>query len=229
MVRSEAFAYLRLGMLTSRGRRALKRDGGQASVGVLFVPGFGANGGNFLPMRGYLERHVDLFDTFEYVSWRDPRSIAQRLKLRLHALAVKCDRLYCVGHSLGGLVLRMALQSPRAPVVSGYAALCSPLHGTWRSKLAPAPLRHFTPDSPLMSEILASAHRLEPLRGRVLTVAARRDHFIKPHTSALLDFGPQLLLEDVGHNGALLDTRVHEAVAALVRSHELTAARSVDG
>ena len=219
LVGGEALAYVRLGMLAPGHRRVKKQHRGRADVAVLFVPGLGANGGNFMPMRRQLESDVDLFDTFDYFSLRDPRLVARRLKVRLQALSARADRLYCVGHSLGGLLLRMVLQgSPPIRGVAGFAALCSPLHGTWRSKLAPAPLRQLTPDSELMSEVLASAHRLEPLQDRVLTVAARHDPFIKPHTSALLDIGPQLLLDDVGHNGALLDRRVHEAVHRLIRA-----------
>ncbi len=216
LVRSEAKAYVRLGLLVPSHRRVKTRRGGPAGRGVLFVPGVGANGSNFLPLKQHLERDVDLFDTFDYGSWRDPRRIARRLQLRLQALAARCGSLYCVGHSLGGVLLRLVLQGPSPPPVAGYAGICSPLHGTWRSKLAPTPLRHLTPDSDLMDHILRTADRLEALRGRVLTVAARHDPFIKPHTSALLELGPQLLLDDVSHNGALLDGRVHNAVRKLI-------------
>lgn len=217
LIRREAMAYIRLGMMAPSHRRVKKRHRGKAPIGVLFVPGVGANGGNFLTLRRHLEHDADLFDTFEYFPWHDPRSIGRRLKTRLMTLSTRCDQLFCVGHSLGGLLLRLVLQGTAPfPHVAGFAAICSPLHGTWRSKLAPAPLRQLTPDSELMGQILSSAHRLEPLRGRVLTVSARHDLFIKPHTSALLDLGPQLVLDDVAHNGALLDRRVHEAVRRLV-------------
>ena len=224
VIKNEALAYLRLGMMAPGHRWVKKRHRGHAAVGVLFVPGVGANGGNFLAMRRHLEADVQRFDTFDYFSLRDPRDVARRLKLRVQTLAARCDRLYCVGHSLGGLLLRIVLQSPPpTPSIAGYGAICSPLHGTWRSKLAPAPLRQLAPDSPLMTEVLANAHRLSSLQDRVLTVAARHDQFIKPHNSALLEQGSQLLLDDVGHNGALLDARVHDAVLALIRQGDKAA------
>ena len=219
MLRREAMAYVRLGLLAPKHRRVKTQRAGPAKTGLLFVPGLGANGGNFLPMKRHLEADVELFDTFDYFSLSDPRDVARRLRVRLHALSARCESLFCVGHSLGGVLLRLVLQEQDDwPTVAGYAGICSPLHGTWRSKLAPAPLSLLAPDSALMDQILRSAHHLEFLRGRVLTIAARHDHFIKPHTSALLDLGPQLVLDDVGHNGALLDRRVHDAVRSLVRS-----------
>ena len=218
LIRGEALAYLRLGALAPRHRRVKKRPSGTARLGVLFVPGLGANGGNFLPMKRHLEADVDLFDTFEYFALQDLRRVARQLKLRIQTTRARCERLVCVGHSLGGVLLRLVLQTGSSSAVDGFAAICSPLHGTWRSRLAPAPLRHLTPDSKLMAELIASGHHLEPLRGRILTVGVRHDAFVRPYSSAFLDVGPQLLLEDVGHNGALLDRRVHEAVQDLVRA-----------
>ena len=223
-------AYLRLGLLAPLRRRVPTYRPGPAGAAVVFVPGLGANGGNFLPLRRHLESDVDLFDAFEYRSLHDPVRTARRLHMRLSALSARCERLYCIGHSLGGVLLRLALQNPVSiPNVVGFVGICSPLHGTWRSKFAPSPLRQLIPDSELMTRLLASAHRLEHLEGAVLTVAARHDPFIKPHTSALLDLGPRLVLEDVGHNGALLDRRVHDAVLRLVRHGPAVAASAAVG
>ena len=69
------------------------------------------------------------------------------------------------------------------------------------------------PNSPLITDVLARAHRLAALEGRILTVGARRDQMIQPASSAFLDGFPSLELREVAHAGSLLDRRVHEAVA----------------
>ncbi|MEM7678229.1 MAG: alpha/beta fold hydrolase [Myxococcota bacterium] len=218
LVRNEALAYLRLGLMTPVQHRVKTKQSGPIRVGVLFVPGLGANGGNFMSMRDALRDHVDQFDVFDYFSLQDPRKLARHLRLRIRTLAARCRALFCIGHSLGGVLIRMALQDAEIPSsVAGFAAICSPLHGTWRSRWAPGPLRQLTPDSAMMDQLLASADRLKPLRNRILTVSARHDQFVSPASSALLDLGPQLMLEDVAHNGALLDSRVHSAVLDLIR------------
>jgi len=218
LVRNEALAYLRLGLATPIQHRVKTSQSGTSTVGTLFVPGLGANGGNFLSMRNALQTHVELFDAFDYFSLQDPRKLARRLRLRIHALAARCRALFCVGHSLGGVLIRMALQDADIPdSVAGFAAICSPLHGTWRCRHAIGPLRHLTPDSAVMTNILSGTYRLASLRGRILTVGTKHDQFVNPASSALLDLGPQLMLDDVAHNGALFDPRVHGAVLDLIR------------
>jgi pimeloyl-ACP methyl ester carboxylesterase len=218
LFRDEAVAYLRLGLLAPGGRSAVRSgQGRRAAVGVLFVPGVGANGSQFTSMKQALEGEVGWFDSFEYPWLMDPRRNAERLAQALER-AADVERLVVVGHSLGGLLLRLVLQTEPVPAnVLGYAAICSPLHGTWRSRLTPHPgLRLLAPDSALMEELRRTAGRLDRWKDRILTVGARRDQFIDPYTSAFLDGTEQLLLEDVAHAGSLFDPRVHARVRALV-------------
>lgn len=219
LLRDEAFAYVRLGLLAPQRRRLDKNETGHADVGVLFVPGLGANGAQFLSMRSALEGDAEWFGSFEYSSWSDPRGRARDLHARIEALGARVDRLVVVGHSLGGLLLRMVLQSG-APLehVAGYVAICAPLHGTWKSKFAPsANLRMLRPDSAMITEVLASADRLRRLEGRVVTVAAKADQFIEPFDSALLPGSEQIVLDDRAHVSSLFDRRVHGAIRDLVR------------
>lgn len=219
LLRDEAFAYVRLGLLSPQRARIRAVREGRAKAGVLFVPGVGANGAQFLGMRRALENDADWFDAYEYASLSDPRRLARELGDYVESLSDHVDALVVVGHSLGGLLLRMVLQSTaRVDHVVGYAAICAPLNGTWRSKLAPSPnLRMLRPDSPMIGQVLATADRLRRLDGRVLTIAARRDQFIAPHDSALLDGAEQLVLEDRAHVAGLFDPRVHAAVRGLVQ------------
>lgn len=218
LFRDEALAYMRLGLLAPGGRRVVRRDRGKADVGVLFVPGVGANGSQFWSMRQALAEQAQWFDAFEYSWLADPRRLAEQLHGAIERVGDRCDYLVVVGHSLGGFLSRLVLQGDAPPKrVAGFAAICSPLHGTWRSKLAPSSgLRSLRPDSPLMQEVVRTSHRLKRLDGALLSVAARRDQFIQPYDSALLPGAEQLLLEDVAHAGSLFDPRVHRGVADLV-------------
>ncbi|MCA9550253.1 MAG: alpha/beta fold hydrolase [Myxococcales bacterium] len=224
LVTVEAQAYLRLGLMSPSRRRVLQSPKGQADTGVLFVPGVGANGSQFLGLKRALEPYAQWFGSFEYSSLRHPRALAEDLAEYVEKVAPRSDRLVVVGHSLGGLLLRMVLQDDDVPDnVLGWVSICAPLHGTWRSRLALSPgLRALAPDSDMMRDVLAGAHRLERLEGRILTIGARYDQMIAPHTSAFLDPHPQLELDHVAHAGSLLDRRVFGAVTDAVRRWQVS-------
>jgi pimeloyl-ACP methyl ester carboxylesterase len=215
LMQNEALAYLKLGLEMQSGRRLMR--GVRAEFGVVFVPGVGANETQFVEMAHSLRDDAEHFDAFDYFSLRNPKTIADDLYQFLEAQP--CERFVLVGHSLGGLLARMALQRDRPPRgVAGFISICAPLHGTWRSKFVPHPaLRALSPDGEVVRELMASAHRLDRWKGRVLTIGARWDQFITPWDSAFLDGHDRLELEDVAHAGSLFDPRVHSAVINLVR------------
>jgi pimeloyl-ACP methyl ester carboxylesterase len=219
LLAKEAAAYLRAGWLAPTGGRLVLSNEEKASFGVLFVPGVAANVSQFMPIKRAIEEEVEWFDAFEYSSLTHPARIAEALRDHLDRIRTRCDRVVAIGHSLGGLLLRIALQAERPPPsVVGFVSICAPLHGTWLSRLALNPaLRALAPDGKLMSEILANAHRLDRLRGAVLTVGVELDTFVSPAESAFLDGHEQLALDDAGHVSALFDARVSDAVRALVR------------
>lgn len=218
LVTLEAQAYLKLGLLAPTRRRVLPSKGGRSATGVLFVPGVGANGAQFVRLKHALEPHVQWFGSFEYFSLRHPKRVARDLEVYVDDLASRVERLVLVGHSLGGLLSSMIVQGTQPPPnLFGWVSICAPLHGTWRSKLAPSPgLRALSPDGALITEVLQTRNRLSRLEGRILTIGARRDQMIQPHTSAFLDGYPSLELKDVAHAGSLFDRSVHRAVAESV-------------
>jgi pimeloyl-ACP methyl ester carboxylesterase len=216
----EAAAYLRSGLLApSLGRDIPENHERSSSFGVVLVPGVGANPSQLSLVKRALREDVGWFDAFDYSSFAHPRSVAAKLRDHLDEAGTRCERLLVIGHSLGGLLLRVALQSDRAPrAIAGFISICAPLHGTWRSKLAPSPhLRDLAPDSAFMTEVLANAHRLDRLRGAMLMVGSSLDHFIAPSESAFLEGEERLCLDDTGHVGSLFDPRVHEAILRLAR------------
>ena len=217
---SEAQAYLKLGLMSPAKRRVRQSPRGQARLGVLFVPGVGANGSQFLGLKQELEPYADWFGAFEYFSLRHPTRVAIALEAHIRQVAEQTEDLVVIGHSLGGLLLRMVLQSeaPPPPNIRGYVSICAPLHGTWRSKLALSPgLRALAPDSTLMSDVLSQAHRLEQrLDGRILAIGARVDQMIHPANSAFLEGQERLEITEAAHAGSLFDPMVFEAVASAV-------------
>ncbi|MBK8012100.1 MAG: alpha/beta fold hydrolase [Deltaproteobacteria bacterium] len=218
LVKAEALAYLKLGLLTPlKSQVAEQHVDHPSELGVLFVPGVGANGAQFLTLKEALRPHACGFEAFEYWSFQDPHETAKRLTAQIRTFRAWCSSVLLVGHSLGGVLARLALQSDDAPrEVRGFVAICSPLHGTWRSRLAPHPrLRALAPDHPMMTDLATTAYRLEHFEDRLLTIGGRMDPFVKPTEAAFLDGYPTLLLDDVAHAGSLFDPRVARAVVDL--------------
>ena len=219
VVAGEAMAYLRCGYFTTR-RGEMHRPptaGSRVSLGVLFVHGVHANATQFLALRRALEGDVRCFDAFEYDHRAPIAKTAAELDRYVRAHD-RCDRLVAVGHSLGGLLLRIVLQADHPPdKIRGFVSLCAPLHGTDRVRLtASDSLRGLAPDAERFHALRSTSDRIDRLRGAVLTIGSRHDTFIKPASSALLPGHRSLLLEDTGHVGCLFDPTVHEAVRALV-------------
>lgn len=215
---AEARAYVSCALLAPGGARSVRERGREApELGVLFVPGVGANASQFSRVKLALQDTAEWFDAFEYTSLSDPRSITRDLRAYIDRAAQRCARILLVGHSMGGLLSRVVLQQAEAPpAIVGFVSICSPLHGTWRSKLAPNPrLRAMAPDSGFIREVIDGAGRLDRLRGSVLAIGARHDQFITPFDSAFLDGHDRLCLDDTGHVASLFDPRVLEAITAL--------------
>jgi pimeloyl-ACP methyl ester carboxylesterase len=219
LISREARAYLRSGWLAPTGPDRVRRCDGQGRLGALFVSGVGANASQFADLMESLEGACDWFDAFEYTSLAHPQRIARALAEHIETASSKCDRIIAIGHSLGGLLLRMVLQSETPPEkIAGFVSICAPLHGTFRARLAPNPfLRQLAPDGPIVTELLSTTHRLERLRGATLAIGARWDQFVTPYESAFIDGHDRLLLDDAGHVAALFDSRVHAAIVELAR------------
>src|SRR5687768_11022569 len=176
-MQNEALAYLKLGLLMPGGRRLVRGNGSRAQAGVVFVPGVGANETQFVSMAHTLREEAEYFDAFDYFSLRHPSTIADELRDHLERTADRCERYLVIGHSLGGLLARMVLQRETPPRgVAGFVSICAPLHGTWRSRLAPHPaLRALLPDGDVVRDLLTGAHRLGRWKGNILAIGARWD------------------------------------------------------
>lgn len=214
----EAAAYAKTGFFAAVTKRQRAVASEPGDFGVLFVHGVGANATQFHSLRRSLEPELSGFEHFEY-DWRTPiPRLAEGLRAHTDLLSERYERIMLVGHSLGGLLSLMVLQDQNPPQsVVGLVSLCAPLHGTRRSRLAPkTPLALLSPESPLIRELIRTRERLEPYRGRILTVSAQRDAFVVPSDSARLDQFEHLEFDHVGHVATLFDEDVQRAVKGFV-------------
>lgn len=231
VLKGEAVAYVRSGFYAAADiarRRVSNTNDAGGELGVLFVHGVGANRSQFIALERALEGSADRLDHFEY------RSVLNSLDRVLLALdeqvrASSSERIVLVGHSLGGLLVRLLLQSEDPPPrIAGFVSICAPLHGTAMSALgffSPA-LRAIAPHGARIREQETTRHRLDRWRGSILTIGSTRDHFVLPSSSAFLEEHETMRLHDTGHVGALFDPRVHAAIRSLldrVRNSEKTA------
>jgi triacylglycerol lipase len=219
VIAGEALAYVRSGWYAAH-RSSRRPAPSQADLGVLFVHGLGASSTQFRALERSLGSAADHLDVFEYGSFdRFDRVLAG---LALHVARSPARRLIVIGHSLGGLLLRMLLQSPEPPPgVAGFVSICAPLSGTTRAKLAAwhGDLRSISPESRLIRDLEQGRTRLDRWSGSILTIGSTRDHFVTPSESAFLDGHAVLRLDDCGHVGSLFDPRVHHAVRELIARH----------
>jgi len=186
---------------------------------VFLVHGFAHNWSAFLPLLARLEKAgFRRFVRFNYDSVGDaPEEMAGALARRVHEVIARtgAPRVHLVGHSLGGVVVRVQVGMLGGDAHLGHAvAIAAPLRGTpWgRLPLLPRALRELAP----RAELLELLEGLEDDRSRWTTIAGDRDLLVPPRR-AHLEGARQITARGLGHVGLLYAERVfEEVVAALV-------------
>jgi triacylglycerol lipase len=216
------------------GRSGRRREP-LVSTPVLLVHGFGANKSNWFFLRRHLEQagfgHIDAID---YNPLRhDIPTLADRCAQRARALMDRhgVDRVHLIGHSLGGVLVRYAIQVLDLEGVGVAATVCSPHGGIrpagWGASL-PIP-RHgaapqLDPAGAVMTELRRTSRAL-PTRfvayysNLDLVVPARRARIVEPQLSAT-----NILVKDHGHLSIMLSRRLATSV-----TNELAAAEGLAG
>lgn len=193
--------------------------GDRATTPVLLVHGFGANKSNWLFIRRHLEQAgYDRVDALNYNPFADDvPGLAARCAERVEALKARygTDRVHLVGHSMGGIIIRYAVQVDGLEDVGVVATVCSPHGGCGLARYRLPGLGgpfaaglQLDPSSTVMRLFRSTARPL-PTRfvayysNLDLIVPARRAMITEPELDAT-----NILIKDHGHLSIMLSRRL---------------------
>ena len=191
---------------------------------VLLVHGYGANKSNWLFISRYLAQAG--FERVHALNYNpltaDIPQLAERCAQRAEELKAHfgVDRIHIIGHSLGGIIARYAVQVHGLRGVDVCITVASP-HGGVRMARYGSPMAavspfasglQLRPDSSVMTMLRSSAR---PLSTRFvayysnldLIVPARRAMIIEPDLSAT-----NILVKDHGHLSIMLSRRLATSI-----------------
>ena len=191
---------------------------------VLLIHGYGANKSNWLFVNRYLQQagfervHALNYNPFA----ADIPGLAERVADRAEELKAHfgVDRLHVIGHSLGGIIARYAVQVLGLKGVDVCCTIASPhggvrlaRHGSYLAALSPfASGLQLRPDSPEMT-LLRSSSRALPTRfvayysNLDMIVPARRAMILEPELDAT-----NILVKDHGHLSIMLSRRLTSSI-----------------
>jgi triacylglycerol esterase/lipase EstA (alpha/beta hydrolase family) len=197
-------------------------DDGHAPI--IFVHGHGGGPGNFLPMRTYFGRSGR---TRTYAFSLLPGEPLEGMALRLarmiedvvvvNGLPADTAQVDVVGHSLGGIVSRLALTSKAtARRVRTLVTLGSPHHGTDIAYLTREPaVRRLLPDSEIMTRLRTQLPWSSDLP-RLVSLWSRRDMLVLPQSSACVPGAENVEMRGFTHYSFLLSPRSWSKVFQLL-------------
>ena len=210
----EVLAYAAQGALLPRGGTRLPAEATAAGERtVLLIHGHGSHAGAFLALERRLCRagHRRIA-AFQYPMVGSLASVTAALS-RFVADHLPEGRFVVVGHSLGGLVARAWLQhAGGAARTDAFVTLSTPHLGLPLAGLArPLPLvGEMAPEAPFMRALAATVDRLAGIR--CLSIAAARDHFVRPIERAQLEGAELVVIPDVGHASLLFSGAAHQHI-----------------
>ncbi len=181
---------------------------------LIFVHGLGGNRGNFLLMSWYLRLlgrkrsysiHFGAGQTVHSMTAALARFIRKVQKVTGER------KVAIVAHSLGGLIVRLAMREYRlSPAVETLITLGTPHHGTYSARYANTAItRDIRPDSRLIRDL---GRQPWPRGVRGVSFWSRSDIMILPPESAALDGTVQIEMTPFTHYSYLIDPRSWAAV-----------------
>ncbi len=213
-------------------RRLTDRDESLIPTPVLLVHGFAANKSNWLFLQrdlraaGYGRVHALNYNPF----LADIPTIAGACAIRARQLmaATGTDRIHLVGHSLGGLVARYAVQlCGLDDLAASCVTVASPHQGVGHLPAAFAPIRsvrQLTPGSAVLARMRASSR---PLPTRFVGYYSNLDLLVPGHRARIVEpalRATNVLVKDEGHLSILLSRRLSSSLL-----HELGAGEGLAG
>jgi pimeloyl-ACP methyl ester carboxylesterase len=214
------------------GSRVPSVEGGvgpdaDAPAPVLLVHGYGANKSNWFFVRRYLvQAGYTRVDALNYNPFaEDIPGLAARCIERADELKARygVERIHLIGHSMGGIIVRYAVQVEGLEGVGVVATVSSPHGGNGLARLRPPLGRgllaaglQLAPDSTVMSLLRSTARPLDTrfvsyYSNLDLIVPARRAMIREPELGAT-----NILIKDHGHLSIMWSRRLAASIAAQV-------------
>jgi len=213
-------------------------DGGEpddpttVTTPVLLLHGYGANKSNWLYVRRYLNQAgFERVHAFNYNPFAaDIPGLADQCVARAEELKDRfgTDRVHLIGHSLGGIIARYAVQVAGAEGVGVCITVVSP-HGGVRLASYRSPVAKLSPMAsgfqlrPQSSVLRALRSTARPLPTRFvayysnldLVVPARRAMIVEPELAAT-----NILVKDHGHLSIMLSRQLASSVVDQLAADE---------
>ena len=149
--------------------------------------------------------------------WQSIDFFAEQVSHHLVQLRANPDvgPIVLVGHSMGGLVLRKALELSGLDQIACAFALASPHEGTRMAYMGlGACARNMQPESPWLAQL-----PLPPGDLPFYCISAADDYIIKPLESSEPHWAPSLRLSNVGHNTLISDPRAIDFIIQTAQAH----------
>ncbi len=202
----------------------LRHETSPVATPVLLVHGYGANKSNWLFVKRYLtQAGFERVDALNYNPLTaDIPALAEQCAERANEVRSHfgTDRIHIIGHSLGGIIARYAVQVHGLADVGVCVTVASPhggvrmaRHGSPIAALSPfASGVQLRPDSSVMTLL---RHSAQPSPTRYvayysnldLIVAARRAMILEPELDAT-----NILVKDTGHLSIMLSRRLSSSI-----------------
>lgn len=219
------------------GRMRTRRgpQGPTPSTPVLLVHGYMANKSNWFFVERELRRvGFDRLHAMNYSARHaDVAELAAVMVLRAHEVmaATGSDRIHLIGHSLGGLIIRKAVQSVGLPEAASAVTIATPHGGvdlarlaryTGRSSTVGAQLR---PGSPFLRAMWAESHPMPDTH--FVAYYSNLDLLVTGHRAMILEpalAATNVLMKDHGHLSIMLSPSLARSIA-----QELAAVDGAEG
>jgi pimeloyl-ACP methyl ester carboxylesterase len=201
-------------------------DRGRTEPPVVLVHGLAASSTGWFAVRRALQTDGRTVVTFDYAPWASSvDELADRLVEQVQNVraATGADRVHLIGHSLGGVIIALALtRESLAGHVDLVVTLGSPFSGSpWAGLLPLGPLvRALRPGSPLLRRLAIAP---APAGVRWLAFAATLDAMVPAHSAVPANRRVTRVMVDVsGHSGLLVHPEVIARIVAETTLHEDT-------
>ena len=149
---------------------------------------------------------------FEYGWSVDVERAARQLHKMVESLAAREHRpITCIGHSLGGLVLRYCARRYPAPTVRRIVTLGTPHGGTELARILGHHRRPLLPGSRLLGALNAADH--VPQQFDVIAIHSSFDAMVLPPSNGMYPGAFNIQVNDVGHNALLFSAKVYRLIA----------------